>query len=82
MRRFLTSVFAFMMAAPSAQAGSVWLIIKEGVYSYGELGITMEKIEMKDMDQCEEQGAVFISSKRLGKSREKNYSGFECLEGK
>ena len=42
----------------------------------------MDKIEMSDMDQCEEQGAIFMSSKWLGKSRDKGCSSFECLEGK
>ena len=83
MKMLLTTLIAFSaLGASSVQAGSVWLIIKEGVYTYGELGVTMDKIEMSDMDQCEEQGAIFMSSKRLGKSRDKGYSGFECLEGK
>lgn len=35
---------------------------------------------MKSMDQCEEQGAIVLSSKRIKRLRD--YLGFECLEGK
>ena len=39
-----------------------------------------EKIEMKDLDQCEMQGALFMSSERLYRTNEMR--GFECMEGK
>ena len=67
-----------------AQAGSVWLIMKEAVKprkTSGSFGITLEKLEMESMDQCEEQGAIFLASERMGKDRDR-YTGFECLEGK
>ena len=40
----------------------------------------MELIEMKDIDQCEKQGKLYLKSERI-----KFYDGtrgFECFEGK
>ena len=84
MKKLLISVFALLLAAPAVQAGSVWLIMKEAVKPHrtaGSFGIALEKLEMESMEQCEEQGAVFIASERMGKDRGK-YVGFECLEAK
>ena len=84
MKKLLISVFALFIAAPAVQAGSVWLIMKEAVkpkQTAGSFGIALEKLEMENMEQCEEQGAVFIASERMGRDRGK-YVGFECLEGK
>ena len=84
MKRLLISVFALLIAtpAPAVQAGSVWLIMKEAVAIKGtRFALDLEKLEMSDMDQCEEQGAIFIASERMGKDRGM-FSGFECLEGK
>ena len=85
MKRFLAIPIALStLGAMPVQAGSVWLIIKEAVkprQTAGSFGITLEKLEMESMDQCEEQGAIFMASERMGKDRVK-FSGFECLEGK
>ena len=77
-----TSIALTAIGAVPVHAGSVWLIMKEAVDSSGpRFALALEKLEMSDMDQCEEQGAIFMSSERLGDRRSK-YSGFECLEGK
>ena len=56
---------------------SVWLILSvDDGMNYS----SFEKVEMKDMNQCEEQGAVYLSSKKIG--RRHNEKGFVCLEGK
>ena len=82
MKKLLIPVFAVLMGATPAHAGSVWLIMKEAVFLKSDrFSLALEKLEMKSMEQCEEQGAVFVSSERMGKSRGK-YVGFECLEGK
>ena len=54
---------------------TVWLVLRYGAGGPGAL----EKIEMRDMAQCEMQGVVWESSKRISES---GYTGFECLEGK
>ena len=77
-------VLAIMLlsASMTANAGSVWLIMKEAVSIQGHrFALDLEKLEMSDMDQCEEQGAIFISSERMGEYRG-SLVGFECLEGK
>ena len=60
-----------LISAPQVQAGSVWLIMKEAVRVEGSrFALDLEKLEMRDMDQCEEQGAVFMASERMGRDRE------------
>ena len=84
MKKLLISIFALLIAtpAPAVQAGSIWLIMKEAVRVEGSrFALDLEKLEMRDMDQCEEQGAVFMASERMGRDRGK-YVGFECLEAK
>ena len=57
---------------------SVWLILHKGWGAEASL----EKIPMKDMSQCELQGALWKSSKRLEKNLLTKQLGFECIEGK
>ena len=58
----------------TTKTGSVWLVL----YQFGPGPHSALKVEMKDMDQCEEQGVVFTSSKRL----RFGIRVYECLEGK
>ncbi len=71
------------LVAP-AKAGSVWLVLKEGGEYYGQFSVALEKIEMKNMDQCQEQGALWISSNTIGgrNSNTLKMTGFECIEGR
>jgi len=50
---FLSS--ALFLTAMNAQAESFWLIIQNSAYG-------IEKIEMKTMSQCEEQGKHYTKS--------------------
>ena len=61
--------------ATAVDPPSIWLVLRYGAGGPGAL----EKIEMRDMAQCEMQGAIWESSKRLS---EGGYTGFECMEGK
>ena len=56
----------------------VWLLLRFGAVPRG--GGFLEKIPMKDMSQCELQGAIFTGSKRLWPTGDAR--GFECIEGK
>jgi len=77
-----TPLFLIGIIAP-VKADSVWLIMKEVVSRGESFGIAIEKLEMKDLNQCEEQGAKYIVSKKLGKWRDSGgYTGYTCLEGK
>ena len=81
MKALVLASAALLIGLP-AQADTVWLIIKEAVKpGSSRFALGIEKLEMKDMEQCEEQGAIFMSSERLGIKRNE-LSGFECLEGK
>ena len=54
----------------AVNAETYWLVLKVGV-SRGAL----EKIEMKSMEQCKEEGGKF-------KSRNTKYHSYTCLIGK
>ncbi len=59
----------------STKESTVWLVLSEKD--------NLEAIEMKSLDQCELQGAIFKASKRIQYYWEKGDAlGFECLEGK
>ena len=70
-----TSALKELKAAGGDEEPSVWLILRFGGIPVG--GGHLEKIPMVDMAQCELQGAIFTSSKRL---YPKDARGFECLE--
>ena len=78
MKRLLATAIALStLGTVPVQAGSVWLLMREITMT----GLAIEKIEMESMEQCEIQGAIYISTKRLGERRLPGL-GFECLEGK
>tara|TARA_B100000965_G_C19017708_1_gene509607 strand:+ start:320 stop:526 length:207 start_codon:yes stop_codon:yes gene_type:complete len=58
---------ALFLSALSAKAESFWLIIQNSQYG-------IEKIEMKNMSQCEEQGKAY--------SRSSGIPRYLCLIGK
>ena len=69
-----------LQAIPSSDKSSVWLVL---VIGNGFEDGSLTTLPMKSMDQCEEQGAIWISSNRTIKMEKKGeHLGFECLEGK
>ena len=56
-------------------AESYWLILSSSAGGSSAL----EKIEMANMEQCEEQGEIFASERIKFKMNKKQY---ECLKGK
>jgi len=66
-RNLLLLSSAMLLTAMNAQAESFWLILQNSTYG-------IEKIEMKNMSQCEEQGKQYTKS--LGIPR------YLCLIGK
>ena len=67
MKKLLIPLLAALALPTAVNAESYWLILKEG----GK-GKALEKIEMKSMEQCEEQGEIFKAG----------YSNYTCLIGK
>jgi len=83
MKALLLASVALLIGLP-AKADTVLLLTREWYNAGYAGGLNYVKIQVKDIETCEEQGAIFVSSERLiGGSNEK-YSdrGFECLEGK
>ncbi len=73
MRHFLfISLFGVLLIPTFAKAESYWLILSSWG---GNGGKALEKIQMKNMDQCEEQGKKFY----VGDTYRHNYY---CLTGK
>lgn len=65
-----------LRANPNENQSSIWLILAMG---NGLNDGALLSLPMKSMDQCEEQGAVYITSERISNHFPR---GFECLEGK
>ena len=67
-------------ANPGSDKSSVWLVL---VIGNGVEDGSLTTLPMKSMDQCEEQGVMWISSNRaIDKDYIRGSLGFECLEGK
>ena len=64
---FLISLTILLISPLNAIAESFWLILQNSNYG-------IEKIEMKNMDQCKEQGEAYSKSSGIPR--------YLCLEGK
>jgi len=74
MRKFLIPFLAALALPTNVYAESYWLVLKVD----DDRGIALEKIEMKSMEKCEEQGEDWSSSFSIGTSN--NY--YKCFIGK
>ena len=78
MKRLLLPLIAALAIPTAANAESVWLILshmKSGTYA----GSSLEKVEMKDMAQCEEEGMRWDAAKEIHHNRD---LGWHCVRGK
>jgi len=66
-RNLLFLLSAMFLTAMNAQAESFWLILQNSTYG-------IEKIEMKNMSQCKEQGKQYTKSSGIPR--------YLCLIGK
>ena len=73
MKRFLTPLLAALALPTAVHAESYWLILR---VDDDDSGVALEKIEMKSMKQCEEQGDDWKFS-GFGSSRY-----YKCFIGK
>ena len=76
--KYLIVVASLMAVSMPVQAETVYLIIKSAQFG---TGIALQSIPMKSMEQCEEAGALLVSSERFDVKHIAK-DGFECLEGK
>mgnify|MGYP001377813852 CR=1 FL=1 len=68
MKRFLTPLLAALALPTAIHAESYWLVLSK--YENA-----IEKIEMKSMEQCEEQGEKWVGNMWYKE-------GYKCLIGK
>ena len=80
MKPLFFGIAALLVGFP-VNADTVWLLLREKS-RYGDEPLVLEKIPTNSMEQCEEQGAIYMSSERLGSKRNADRTGFECFEGK
>lgn len=67
-----------ILAAMPLRAESYWLVL---VLGNGYQDGSLATIPMVNLNQCEEQGAIWASSKRAHKQAP-DAMGFECIKGK
>jgi hypothetical protein len=82
MKHLLLAPFLLGFTSP-VKAESVWLVLKYAGWSYHN-GSGLEKIEMKDMAQCELMGSKWIASRKVHSKQGERFedSNYVCLEGK
>lgn len=76
--RHLFALASLMTVSMPVQAETVYLIIKSTEQTSG---LALHSIPMTSMDQCEEAGALIISSERFD-VKYAGRDGFECIKGK
>lgn len=76
MKRFFISLIALSTLPTASFAGNVYLLVRDGALYTPSMAV----IPMENMQQCEEAGALYVSSERLYRSNERR--GFECFFGK
>jgi len=83
MRRNL--LLALLVAAPTlttpASAETIYLILKSDGYGGATNDVALLKVPMETIEQCEEEGARIITSKRFDTDGAKR-DAFECIRGK
>ncbi len=81
-KRFLLPFLAAFALPSAVNAESVWLVMRYATSIAHEDGVAaaVEKIEMRDMTQCELMGAKWIASK--AKPEQRSTFHFACIKGK
>ena len=82
MRKLLLPLLAAIALPSAVNAESVWLVMRYATSIAHEDGVAaaVEKIEMRDMSQCELMGAKWIASK--AKPEQRSTFHFACIKGK
>ena len=82
MRKLLIPLLAAFALPTAVNAESVWLVLRYMGYNERSSAGGLEKIEMKDMDQCQLMGAKWVSTGRTTYEHIVTTFGFECIQGK
>ena len=80
MKNILITLLASMAISSTVNSESVWLVVNMGFWYQTGAATAFEKIEMKDMEQCEEQVAKYMGADTL--SGTKRWKGYACLKGR
>ena len=84
MKRLLLPLLAALALPTAASAETVWLVI----HNSSSDSSALEKIEMKDMAQCLEQGEILRTTEHSHRDkstqgiRYADFTSFICLKGK
>ena len=83
MKKLLLPLLASFALPSAVSAESVWLVLKYAGWNWHN-GSGLEKIEMKDMAQCELMGSKWIASRKVHSKQGERFedSNYVCLEGK
>ena len=78
----MKQIFALpvLLATLPAHADQVYLLIKSVKGDTHSGGVALHSIPMKSIEQCEENGALLISSQRF-KVNTARFDTFECVQG-
>ena len=77
--KHLIAAASLMAVSIPVQAETIYLLIKAA----GASGTpALHSIPMNSKEQCEEMGALIISSKRFSGVQWASSDGFECIRGK
>ena len=83
MKRYLLPLIAALALPTAASAESVWLVLRYLSGVSFRAGAAIEKIEMRDMEQCELMGAKWMGAKETGtEKRRDRVFAYTCIEGK
>ena len=77
--KYLLAVASLMFVSMPVRSETVYLLIKAA----GSSGVpALHSIPMGSNEQCEEMGALIVSSKRFSAVKWVSSDGFECIRGK
>jgi len=80
MKALLLATAALLVGLP-VQAETVYLVLKSKSDGGGGVGVTLHSIPMTSLDQCQEQGALLVTSKSFD-LKHVHQDAFECITGK
>ncbi len=80
MKPLFFAIAALLVGLP-AQSETVYLIVKSKILNVQGSGVSLHSIPMTSIDQCEEQGAILVTSKSFD-LRSANEDAFVCVTGK
>jgi hypothetical protein len=81
-RRLIVTLFvAAPLLTSSARAETIYLILKSDGYGGATNDVALLKVPMETIEQCEEEGAKIVTSKRFDTDGAKR-DAFECIRGK